>query len=72
MRYSKLVFEILAYLNDRKMKESRKQVENNAQVSSSSVYHITQITGVVLHFSTTKKKFVQTFQAFKKNLKFVL
>ena len=32
VRYSQLVFEILAYLDVRKMRESRKQVENNAQV----------------------------------------
>ena len=35
VRYSQLVFEIITYLDGSKMRESGKQVENNAQVLSS-------------------------------------
>jgi hypothetical protein len=35
VRSSQLVFEIISYLDLSKMRESRKQVKKNAQVSSS-------------------------------------
>jgi hypothetical protein len=59
VRYSQLVFEILANLDGSKMRESRKQVENNAQVLS-SIYRI--FKSECYHYDKINFKFTFCFE----------